>query len=82
MNRHRTDITSLIAGLMFVAFSVLIVLDRTDQIDLDARWIPAVVLIGLGLANLLGSLMWRQADPIREPPIPEPADQNETAEVS
>lgn len=92
MRRHRTDITSLIAGLMFVTFSVLIVLDRVDEIDLDVRWIPAIVLIGLGLANLLGSLAWRRTDetpfdsstpPDAPRPVdPESSEPGEPADVS
>ena len=59
MKRHALDITSLIAGLLFTTFGVLFTLDQIDEIDLDVRWVPAVVLIALGLANLLGSLARR-----------------------
>jgi hypothetical protein len=62
MKRHPIDITSLIAGLMFATFGVLFTLDRLDEVDLDVRWVPAVALIGLGLANLLGSIVRRDAD--------------------
>jgi hypothetical protein len=55
MKRHPTDLLSLLSGLLFAGLGGLFALDRLDRIDLDARWIPAVVLLGLGLAMLLGA---------------------------
>lgn len=41
-----------VAGLTFVAIGVLLLLEGASALDLPAGVIPAVLLIGLGLAVL------------------------------
>ncbi len=64
MKRHPTNIAAFVCGLLYVTLSVLFALDALDRTDLDLRWIPATVLIGLGLAGVLGSVVARR--PARE----------------
>lgn len=52
MWRHELDLTSLVAGVVFVALGLAFLLDVLDTIDLAARWVPPVLLIGLGIAGL------------------------------
>jgi hypothetical protein len=71
MNRHALRLTPFVAGLLFVTLAVLFGLDAAGETDLDLRWIPAVVLIGLGAATVLGPLTRRAPDraaPVRRSP--------------
>lgn len=60
MRRHRLDMVSLVAGVLFVAFAVLFLLDRLDVVDaLDddaVAWVLPAVLVTLGLIGLASSL--------------------------
>lgn len=84
MKSHRLDGFSLIAGLVFVAIGALVLVDAAADRDVDPRWIVAALLVGLGLAGVLGSLDWSR--PRRslehelaseEPPTPQPPDEAE-----
>ena len=57
MSRHDPDLTSLIAGLVFLAIGVSYLLDATDVIEVQVRWIVPLALIGLGAAGLAGSVL-------------------------
>ena len=65
MKSHAFDAFSLVAGLLFVAVGTLVAVDASASRDVDPRWILAVLLVGLGLAGVLGSLDWsrRGAEP-------------------
>ena len=59
MRRHRTDIVSLVAGLLFGFLAVFFVLDQLDVGPVSGaglRWIPAVVLLAFGSAGITTSL--------------------------
>jgi hypothetical protein len=76
MKSHALDAFSLVAGLLFVAVGALVAVDASASRDVDPRWILAVLLVGLGLAGVLGSLDWsrRGAEPAErdseDPPHP------------
>jgi cell wall-active antibiotic response 4TMS protein YvqF len=60
VDRHDLDLTSLIAGLLFVALGLVFLSDRTGLIDLDVRWIWPSLLMGLGIAGLASG--WGRGD--------------------
>lgn len=63
MKPHRIDAFSLVAGLLFTALGVGFLLDELDVWTADVTWVPAVVLIVLGLGGVLaGILRARAAD--------------------
>lgn len=69
MRRHELDATALIAGVLFVGLGSLFLADRVTSLDVEARWIWPVLLIGLGLALLAaGRSSVNGAD--HEPPSP------------
>ena len=56
--RHAFDLFSLIAGLLFLGVGLVFVLEEaTPDGSVDAGWVLAALLIGLGLAGALGSLV-------------------------
>ncbi len=55
MERHDLDATSLVAGLVFVVLGLGFLADEVGVADLEARWVWPVLLIGLGVAGLVGS---------------------------
>lgn len=57
MRRHSLDLVSLVAGLLFTTLSVLFALDARATIDVDVRWIPAVVLLALGGGGIAHNLL-------------------------
>jgi hypothetical protein len=52
VKRHPTDLISLIAGILFIVLGVMFALDRLGDVTFDVTWIPAIVLVGLGLAGI------------------------------
>ena len=58
MKSHRLDGFSLIAGLVFMGIGALVLVDAASDRDVDPRWIVAALLVGLGLAGVLGSIDW------------------------
>lgn len=56
MNRHPLDLFSLLSGLLFVTLGFVFLLDEVDAVDVDARWIPAIVLMTLGAAGVASSV--------------------------
>ena len=56
MNRHDLDLTSLVAGVIFVAVGGTFLLDLLIDMTLDPRWLAPLVLIGVGLAGLLSAV--------------------------
>lgn len=55
MRRHDTDWTSLVAGVTFCLIALLALTGLTG--DGIAHWALPLVLIGLGLAGLAGTLV-------------------------
>lgn len=76
MNRHELDAVSLTAGVLFATIAVVTLLGRAELVDVQAKWLWPMVLIGLGLAGLLAALRPdRDAGPGRhEPPVPGTVD--------
>jgi hypothetical protein len=55
VQRHDLDALALVAGLLFAGLGVLFALDAGDALDVEARWIWPILLIGLGIGGLLAS---------------------------
>ncbi|MBI2169623.1 MAG: hypothetical protein HYU28_09015 [Actinobacteria bacterium] len=53
MNRHGLDVTSLIAGLVFVGLGAAFLSDAVTGFNLQVRWVWPSLLLGLGFAFLL-----------------------------
>lgn len=56
MQRHDLDLTSLVAGLVFVAIAVAYLVGAFTDIHLDGAWVLPLGLVGLGAAGLAGSV--------------------------
>jgi hypothetical protein len=57
MKRHEPDWTSLIAGLTFCAIAVAYLGGEVTHRSLELRWVVPMLLIGLGIAGLAGTLV-------------------------
>lgn len=58
MDRSPTNRSALASGIFFIAAGTVFLLDRLGAFDLRARYLAPLVLIGLGLAMVLGG-RWR-----------------------
>jgi hypothetical protein len=56
MRRHELDLTSLVAGLVFVGIAVAYLVGEYADVHVNAGWVLPLGLIGLGLAGLAGTL--------------------------
>ncbi len=56
MDRHELDPVALIAGLVFVGLGVGFLADRWTWFGLDAQWGMALLLVGLGIAAVAGTV--------------------------
>jgi hypothetical protein len=56
VRRHRADLTSLLAGLVFVVIGVVYLVSVQNGQTPDPAWVLALGFIGLGAAGLLGSV--------------------------
>ena len=52
MRRHELDLTSLLAGLVLLAFAGAYLLGQASGHPIDARWTLPLVLVALGLVGL------------------------------
>ena len=59
MKRHDLDVLSLVAGLLFLGLAVTFFLDATNVWSADVTWVPAIVLIALGIGGVLSTLRRR-----------------------
>ena len=57
MKRHEPDWTSLIAGVTFCAIALAYLGGEVTHRSLELRWVLPMLLIGLGLAGLAGTLV-------------------------
>ncbi len=57
MKRHEPDWTSLIAGVTFCAIAVAYLGGEITHRSLELRWVIPMLLIGLGVAGLAGTLV-------------------------
>ena len=57
MQRHATDVISLVLGIIFTGLTVVWLLDLNGTVDRDNAWyVGPAVLIAAGLAGLAASL--------------------------
>ena len=61
MNKHSSDIVSLVAGLIFLGVAGTWALGRADLLPGSRGWLLPVVLVAAGLAGLLSALPRRSA---------------------
>jgi hypothetical protein len=57
VNRHRTDWTTLIAGVTFCAIATAYLGADISNRTLEVRWIVPLLLIGLGVAGIAGTVV-------------------------
>jgi hypothetical protein len=57
MKRHEPDWTSLIAGVTFCAIALAYLGGEITHRSLELRWVVPMLLIGLGVAGLAGTLV-------------------------
>jgi len=57
MKRHETDWTSLIGGVTFCAIAAAYLGSEITNRTLELRWVVPILLIGLGVAGLAGTLV-------------------------
>jgi hypothetical protein len=57
MKRHEPDWTSLIAGVTFCAIALAYLGGEVTHRSLELRWVLPMLLIGLGIAGLAGTLV-------------------------
>ncbi len=82
MRRHAADLTSLIAGLVFVGIGTAYIIGALTEVRIEMRWVLPLGLIGLGLAGLAGTISQARRHRVREdrddftssPPEPPPSE--------
>jgi hypothetical protein len=57
VRKHPVDLFSLLSGLLFTGFAIAYVIGAYSDIRLDGRLVVPLVLVGLGVAGLVGSLV-------------------------
>jgi hypothetical protein len=80
MKRHEPDWTSLIAGVTFCAIAVAYLGGEITHRSLELRWVLPMMLIGLGLAGLAGTLV--RARRLSDSLTPEAVTPTDTADLS
>jgi hypothetical protein len=61
VNTANINVTTLVAGLLFMALGTMFLLDAADVLSVHPFVIGPLVMIGLGLAIIFGSLADRTA---------------------
>jgi hypothetical protein len=56
VRKHEFDLTSFVAGLVFLAIAVAYLVGAFTSVRIDATWVLPLGLVGLGVAGLAGSL--------------------------
>jgi hypothetical protein len=78
MKRHEPDWTSLIAGVTFCAIAVAYLGGEITHRSLELRWVIPMLLIGLGIAGLAGTLVRARrlsgSEPTETPTLTDTAD--------
>ena len=62
MKTHRTDLVSLVPGVLFVGIAIIAFADRLTLELADARWVWPALLIVLGLAVLASAGLGRSSE--------------------
>lgn len=65
MRRHELDPLSLVVGFLFTAFGLLFLVGRPEA-AVRLRWLWPLLLLGLGLAILVGARPHRPTGPATE----------------
>jgi multisubunit Na+/H+ antiporter MnhE subunit len=65
MRRHDPDWTSFIAGLTFCVIALAYIGGEVTNRSLQLRWVAPILLIGLGLAGLAGTVVRVRRTPPR-----------------
>ncbi len=63
MKRHDLDLTSLVAGAVFLAVGAAFLVDLLAGVGVSPRWITPLVLIGIGAAGLMSQVPVRRDHP-------------------
>ena len=65
MRRHPLDLTSLLAGLVFLSLAATYLFAAAAGHRVDATWVLPVALVALGAAGLAGGIVraTRRTDP-------------------
>ena len=77
MKRHPLDIVSLLGGALFAALGIAFLLDAIDAWSADITWVPSIVLIVLGLAGVLSTVVHRYPAPAPSEPAAATPDPGE-----
>jgi hypothetical protein len=77
MTRHPLDAVSLVAGLVFAGVAAVYLIAAHSALDVDARWVLPLALIGLGLGGVVGSIntATRQRRELHDEPTTDDAEQ-------
>jgi hypothetical protein len=67
VKRHDLDVTSLIAGAVFLAVGAAFLVDLLADVAVSPRWITPLVLIGIGAAGLMSQVPVRRERPETTP---------------
>jgi len=70
VRKHEFDLTSFVAGLVFLAIAGAYLVGAFTSVRVDATWVLPLGLVGLGVAGLAGSLrvgLRPDPDPDAEP---------------
>jgi hypothetical protein len=59
MRKHPSDVVSLVMGLLLLSVGGLYLLTDVAHSGIDVRWAAPVLLIGIGLVGLTGSVRRR-----------------------
>lgn len=73
MQRHATDVVSLVFGVIFTGFTLVWLLNVTDLIDFEQAWLAGpVILVAAGAVGLLTALR----PPARRGVAPQPTERS------
>jgi hypothetical protein len=67
MKTHEPDWTSLVAGLTFCGIAIAYLAADIADRSLELRWVVPILLIGLGMAGLAGTIVHARRSPIAPP---------------
>jgi hypothetical protein len=78
VRKHPLDLTSLLAGLVFVALAAVYLLAAATGNHVDASWVLPLALVALGLAGLAGGITRAVRRPAPAPATTETIESSET----
>jgi hypothetical protein len=71
MERHDTDVVSLIGGVLFMGLGLAFVLDALNGWSSNIAWVPPIVLIVLGVVGVVSTMSRQRAIPADAPRDPD-----------